>query len=203
MTCRRSPTSWPAWARPGTLVGAGRYLREHKPDVRIIAAEPRYGELVYGLRNLDEGFVPELYDPEVLTGRYSVGLLRRPAANPRPAGDGRHLRGHLHGAILHAALDGRGQGGPAGKEADIVFIVADGGWKYLSTGAYSGSVDEAAPAWTATSGHNPASLAPSPRESHVRPLQVAVSCTPTRPGHARVRVQTRRFAVPCIVGSDG
>ena len=46
----------------GTLVGVGRYLREHKPDVQIVAAEPRYGELVYGLRNLDEGFVPELYD---------------------------------------------------------------------------------------------------------------------------------------------
>ena len=64
----------------GTLVGTGRYLREHKPDVQIVAAEPRYGELVYGLRNLDEGFVPELYDPSVLTGRYSVGsydALRR------------------------------------------------------------------------------------------------------------------------------
>ena len=64
----------------GTLVGTGRYLREHKPDVQIVAAEPRYGELVYGLRNLDEGFVPELYDPDVLTARYSVGshdALRR------------------------------------------------------------------------------------------------------------------------------
>ena len=47
----------------GTLMGVGRYLREHVPDVSIIAAEPRYGEVVYGLRNLDEGFVPELYDP--------------------------------------------------------------------------------------------------------------------------------------------
>src|SRR6266480_3504918 len=45
----------------GTLMGVGRYLREHKPDVKIVAAEPRYGELVYGLRNVDEGFVPELY----------------------------------------------------------------------------------------------------------------------------------------------
>jgi cysteine synthase B len=53
----------------GTLVGTGRYLRERKPDVQIVAAEPRYGELVYGLRNLDEGFVPELYDPDVLTAR--------------------------------------------------------------------------------------------------------------------------------------
>ncbi|HEX8868785.1 MAG TPA: pyridoxal-phosphate dependent enzyme, partial [Lentzea sp.] len=64
----------------GTLVGVGRFLREAKPDVQVIAAEPRYGELVYGLRNLDEGFVPELYDESVLTGRYSVGsydALRR------------------------------------------------------------------------------------------------------------------------------
>ncbi|HMH36683.1 MAG TPA: pyridoxal-phosphate dependent enzyme, partial [Streptosporangiaceae bacterium] len=56
----------------GTLMGVGRYLREHKPDVKIVAAEPRYGELVYGLRNVDEGFVPELYDESVLTTRFSV-----------------------------------------------------------------------------------------------------------------------------------
>src|SRR5919199_6389506 len=64
----------------GTLMGVGRFFRERKPDVRIVAAEPRYGELVYGLRNLDEGFVPELYDASVLTTRYSVGpddALRR------------------------------------------------------------------------------------------------------------------------------
>ena len=53
----------------GTLMGVGRYLREHVPGVQIVAAEPRYGELVYGLRNVDEGFVPELYDPSVLTSR--------------------------------------------------------------------------------------------------------------------------------------
>src|ERR1700741_3768072 len=57
----------------GTLMGTGRYLREHKPDVQIVAAEPRYGEGVYALRNIDEGFIPELYDPDVLTTRFSVG----------------------------------------------------------------------------------------------------------------------------------
>src|ERR1700726_3035486 len=64
----------------GTLMGTGRYLREKVPGVKIIAAEPRYGELVYGLRNVDEGFVPELYDASVLTTRYSVSsedALRR------------------------------------------------------------------------------------------------------------------------------
>ncbi|HZP14824.1 MAG TPA: pyridoxal-phosphate dependent enzyme, partial [Nocardioides sp.] len=57
----------------GTLMGTSRFFREHKPDVRIVAAEPRYGELVYGLRNLDEGFVPELYDSDLIDARFSVG----------------------------------------------------------------------------------------------------------------------------------
>src|ERR1700690_3713056 len=64
----------------GTLMGTGRYLREQVPGVQIVAAEPRYGELVYGLRNMDEGFVPELYDAPVLSSRYSVSstdALRR------------------------------------------------------------------------------------------------------------------------------
>src|SRR6202046_659830 len=64
----------------GTLMGTGRYLREHVPGVKIVAAEPRAGELVYGLRNVDEGFVPELYDESVLTTRFSVSsndALRR------------------------------------------------------------------------------------------------------------------------------
>ena len=59
----------------GTLMGTGRYLREHAPGVQIVAAEPRYGEVVYGLRNIDEGFIPELYDPDVLTTRFSVGSV--------------------------------------------------------------------------------------------------------------------------------
>ncbi|MGH3761829.1 PLP-dependent cysteine synthase family protein [Actinophytocola sp.] len=128
----------------GTLVGAGRYLREHKPDVHIIAAEPRYGELVYGLRNLDEGFVPELYDPDVLTGRYSVGsydALRRTRQLLETEGI---FAGISTGAILHAALAVAEKAAAAGTRADVVFIVADAGWKYLSTGAYAGSLDEAA-----------------------------------------------------------
>ncbi|MEV6713567.1 cysteine synthase [Lentzea sp. NPDC051208] len=128
----------------GTLVGVGRYLREAKPDVQIIAAEPRYGELVYGLRNLDEGFVPELYDESVLTGRYSVGsydALRRTRQLLETEGI---FAGISTGAILHAALAVAQKAQVAGKSADIVFIVADAGWKYLSTGAYAGTLDEAA-----------------------------------------------------------
>jgi cysteine synthase len=128
----------------GTLVGTGRYLRERKPDVQIVAAEPRYGELVYGLRNLDEGFVPELYDPSVLTGRYSVGsydALRRTRELVEKEGI---FAGISTGGILHAALAVAEKAAGAGERADIVLVVCDAGWKYLSTGAYSGTLDDAA-----------------------------------------------------------
>ncbi|MGW7536169.1 PLP-dependent cysteine synthase family protein [Amycolatopsis sp. NPDC054798] len=128
----------------GTLVGVGRYLHEHKPDVQVIAAEPRYGELVYGLRNLDEGFVPELYDESVLNGRYSVGAydaLRRTRELLEHEGI---FAGISTGAVLHAALGVAEKAAARGEKADVAFVVADAGWKYLSTGAYSGSLDEAA-----------------------------------------------------------
>ena len=79
----------------GTLMGVGRFFREHKPEVRIVAAEPRYGELVYGLRNLDEGFVPELYDASLIDSRFSVGP-RDAVRRVRELVDARgHLRRHL------------------------------------------------------------------------------------------------------------
>ena len=127
----------------GTLMGTGRYLREHVPDVRIIAAEPRYGELVYGLRNIDEGFVPELYDGSVLTSRFSVGpreALRRTRQLIEEEGI---FAGISTGAILHAAIGEAMKSVKAGTPADIAFIVCDGGWKYLSTGAYAGTLEEA------------------------------------------------------------
>ena len=127
----------------GTLMGAGRYLREQVPGVQIVAAEPRYGELVYGLRNLDEGFVPELYDASVLTSRYSVGprdAVRRMRELLEVEGI---FAGISTGAILHAALGMAAKAVRAGERADIAFIVCDGGWKYLSTGAYEGTLDAA------------------------------------------------------------
>jgi cysteine synthase len=127
----------------GTLMGAGRFLREQVPGVQIVAAEPRYGELVYGLRNVDEGFVPELYDPSVLTSRYSVGArdaIRRTRQLVETEGI---FAGISTGAILHAALGVAEKAAGAGQQADVVFIVCDGGWKYLSTGAYGGTLEEA------------------------------------------------------------
>ncbi|MEV0531357.1 cysteine synthase [Kitasatospora sp. NPDC050463] len=128
----------------GTLMGVGRFLREKVPGVRIVAAEPRYDDLVYGLRNLDEGFVPELYDAGVLTTRFSVGsadAVRRTRELLQQEGI---FAGVSTGAILHAAIGVGRKAAAAAERADIVFVVADGGWKYLSTGIYTAESTEAA-----------------------------------------------------------
>ena len=107
----------------GTLMGVSRYFRSAKPNVRIVAAEPRYGELVYGLRNLDEGFVPELYDASLIDSRFSVGprdAVRRVRELLELEGI---FAGISTGAILHAALGIADKEVAAGRRADIVFIV--------------------------------------------------------------------------------
>ena len=127
----------------GTLMGIGRYFREIKPEVKIIAAEPRYGELVYGLRNIDEGFVPELFDSQYIDSRFSVGS-RDAVRRVRELLDREGIwAGHSTGAILHAALAQASRAQRAGEAADIVLIICDGGWKYLSTGAYTADLDSA------------------------------------------------------------
>lgn len=127
----------------GTLMGVGKYLREQRSEIEIIAAEPRYGELVYGLRNIDEGFIPELYDASVITRRFSVGAHDSVQRVRDLLAQEGIFAGISTGAILHAALS-------IGKEvvkrqgsADIALIICDGGWKYLSTGAYEGTIDDA------------------------------------------------------------
>ncbi|MDI2131378.1 PLP-dependent cysteine synthase family protein [Yinghuangia seranimata] len=128
----------------GTLMGVGRYLREKVPGVQIVAAEPRYDDVVYGLRNLDEGFIPELYDADVLTTRYSVGsadAVRRTRELLQLEGI---FAGVSTGAALHAALGVARKAVKAGERADIAFVIADGGWKYLSTGIYTAESTEAA-----------------------------------------------------------
>ena len=127
----------------GTLMGTGRFLRERVPGISIVAAEPRYGELVYGLRNIDEGFVPELYDESVLTTRFSVSSVDALRRTRELLDEEGIFAGISAGGALHAALGMAAKAQEAGQRADIAFVVADGGWKYLSTGAYSGTLAEA------------------------------------------------------------
>ncbi|GAB3914274.1 hypothetical protein GCM10027613_07410 [Microlunatus endophyticus] len=125
----------------GTLMGIGRFFHQKKPEVTIVAAEPRYGELVYGLRNLDEGFVPELYDPSQIDARVSVGsrdAVRRVRELLENEGI---FVGLSSGAIVHAGLSQAAKAHKAGERADIVLVIPDAGWKYLSTGAYAADLD--------------------------------------------------------------
>ncbi|WP_279101780.1 PLP-dependent cysteine synthase family protein [Gordonia bronchialis] len=127
----------------GTLMGVGRYLRERNPDIEIVAAEPRYGDEVYVLRNIDEGFVPELYDPSVLTRRFSVQGVDAVARVRELIDQEGIFAGISTGAILQAARGIARRALKDGQRADIGLVVPDAGWKYLSTGAYEGSLDEA------------------------------------------------------------
>ena len=128
----------------GTLTGVGRRLKEHDPAIKVFAAEPEYGDLVYGLRNLDEGFVPPIFDEGVLDGRIKVDSLKALRATRSLVGDAGIFAGLSTGAALHVAQRvATPRRLPEGSK--IVVISPDGGWKYLSTGAY-GSVDEHAKA---------------------------------------------------------
>ncbi len=123
----------------GTLMGVGRYLKEQKPGVQIVAAEPEYGDLVYGLRNLDEGFVPPIFDPDLLDRRIKVDshdALRRTRELAEAEGV---FAGISSGAVLHVAL----RLAVRLDQGDVVVLVADGGWRYLSTGAYAADLEAA------------------------------------------------------------
>jgi [CysO sulfur-carrier protein]-thiocarboxylate-dependent cysteine synthase len=127
----------------GTLMGTGRYLKENKPGVKIIAVEPPLGESVEGLRNLDEGYVPPLFD-----NWHGFDILdRKRVVRPRESIEWtrRMVRecGIFSGISAGAALAGAAKVASEIDEGTIVFIVCDGGWKYLSTGAYTDDLDEA------------------------------------------------------------
>jgi [CysO sulfur-carrier protein]-thiocarboxylate-dependent cysteine synthase len=126
----------------GTVTGAGRRLKAWNPAVKVYAAEPEYGDLVYGLRNLDEGYVPEVLDQSVLDSRIKVDSLKALRATRRLAEEEGIFAGVSTGASLAVAIRVCTRL-PEG--SDIVALSPDGGWKYLSTGAYApGDVAEIA-----------------------------------------------------------
>jgi len=127
----------------GTLMGTGRYLKEHKPSVKVIAIEPPLGERVEGLRNLDDGYIPPVFEQW-----HGTDLLdRKRVVRPRESIEWtRRLViecGVFAGLSSGAALAGAAKVAGEIDEGTIVFIVCDGGWKYLSTGAYTDDLDAA------------------------------------------------------------
>lgn len=126
----------------GTLMGVGRYLKQHKSNVKVFAVEPPVGERVEGLRNLAAGFIPPVYEnwgglalldgKRVVRATESVDYTRKLSAV-----------GIFAGLSSGAALAGAIKVIENISEGTVVFVVCDGGWKYLSSGAWSGDLAEA------------------------------------------------------------
>src|SRR5690349_9729648 len=122
----------------GTLMGVGRYLKEQNPAVQVVAVEPPSGELVQGLRNLDDGFVPPIFDPAVLDRKFIV----------RPRASIEWLRrllddcGGFAGVSSGAAVAGAAKMAARMESGTIVTLLPDAGWKYLSSGAWTDDLDE-------------------------------------------------------------
>src|SRR6187401_1061985 len=122
----------------GTLMGVSRYLREHKPGVRIVAVEPQPGEQVQGLRSLDEGFIPEILDPDLIDAKYLVSNLDALSTLRELVFREGIFGGPSCGAVLVAAArEARNM-----RSGTIVALLPDGGWKYLSAGTFTTNFDE-------------------------------------------------------------
>lgn len=121
----------------GTLMGAGRYLKERKPSVRVIAVEPPAGELVQGLRNLDDGFVPPIFSPDVLDRK----LIVRPRESIEWTRRLLDECGVFAGISSGAAMAGAAKAAAQLDAGTIVVVFPDGGWKYLSSGAWTDDID--------------------------------------------------------------
>ena len=123
----------------GTLTGNGRRLHEHDPNIQVIAAEPELGDLVYGLRSLEDGFVPPIFDPTEVNRKFLVNSSDALRTNRDITAKEGIFAGISSGAVVHVAqriateIDA----------GDIVCLLPDGGWKYLSTEAWAEDIETA------------------------------------------------------------
>ena len=122
----------------GTLMGNARRLKEEDPDTKIVAAEPLQGELVQGLRSLEDGYIPPIIDLSLLDRKIFVSNADAVVWTRKLLHEEGLFTGVSAGAIASIAvrvandLD----------DGNVVFIVPDGGWKYLSSGVYTKPLDE-------------------------------------------------------------
>jgi [CysO sulfur-carrier protein]-thiocarboxylate-dependent cysteine synthase len=124
----------------GTLVGAGRFLKEQNPDIKVWAIEPPAGEMVDGLRNLDDGYVPPIFTEnhglELLDGKRIV-RPRESIEWTRRLTEVGIFAGISSGAVLAGAVNLAS----SIDRGTVAIVAADGGWKYLSTGAWTEDID--------------------------------------------------------------
>jgi cysteine synthase len=123
----------------GTLTGAGRRLHEHDPGVTVVAAEPELGDLVYGLRSLEDGFIPPIFDANVVDRKFLVNSSDSLRATRELTAREGIFAGISSGAVVHVAQRVASEI----DHGDIVCLLADGGWKYLSTRAWQSDLETA------------------------------------------------------------
>jgi cysteine synthase B len=117
----------------GTLTGVGHYLKEHRPGVKIVACVPHPGDLVQGLRSLEEGFIPPVLDESVLDGKIVVDSPASFAATKELT----QAEGIFAGISAGAALRTAQRVAERLDRGNVVVLMADSGWKYLSTELWS------------------------------------------------------------------
>ncbi|HYH61650.1 MAG TPA: cysteine synthase family protein [Solirubrobacterales bacterium] len=122
----------------GTLMGNGRRLKEANPETKIVAAEPMQGELVSGLRSLDDGFIPPIIDLSVLDRKIMVSNRDAVIWTQRLLREEGLFAGVSAGAVASVCVRIANEL----EEGNVVFLVPDDGWKYLSSGVYTKPVDE-------------------------------------------------------------
>ena len=127
----------------GTLTGNGKRLKEHDPNIKIVAAEPQLGELVYGLRSLDEGYIPPIFDPDILDGKVKVSARDSIVWTRALLEKEGIFAGISSGAIIWVAQRVAERLARDGGGGDVVCLLPDGGWKYLSTEAWTQDLDTA------------------------------------------------------------
>src|SRR5207344_3531824 len=120
-----------------TLMGVGRFLKEQNPGVQVVAVEPPAGELVQGLRSLEDGFVPPIFDPAVLDRKFIV----RPRESIEWTRRLLDECGIFAGISSGAAVAGAAKVAGRMESGTIVTLLPDGGWKYLSSGAWTDELD--------------------------------------------------------------
>lgn len=121
----------------GTLMGVGRRLKRHNPELKVYAAEPLPGEKVQGLRSLEEGFIPEIFDPSVLDGKFLVGN----AESIEALRDLTEKEGIFAGVSAGGAIVTAQRVAARMTHGTIVVLIADGGWKYLSEDLWTRDID--------------------------------------------------------------
>lgn len=122
----------------GTLTGVGRYLKDQDPEIQVVAVEPPSGEMVQGLRSLDDGYIPPVFDPSVLDRKFLVKadesvFYTREVLEREGVFAGISCGAAISGAVKLAGTVDRGS---------IVVLLPEGGWKYLSTRAWTDPLDE-------------------------------------------------------------